>query len=243
MDNLSIRDRMALYLEFKGISDYRFEKDLGLSKGYWNKAKNPTSEIVGKFVGFYTDISPEWLLRGKGEMTKQGTDQELSVGGDNSDTEATFSVNENPVKRRIKEAIEFRKTSINAISKVIGVKQNTLSRQINTDNPIPLSNILLLIDALEIDPSWLLTGNGKMTKQAANQETPVSSNNSDMESAFLKKEAFYLRQMNERLDDLIKANETIENLKEEVESLKKRLELAEQDSNKMAVNVVKHKFA
>lgn len=150
---------------------------------------------------------------------------------------------ENIVKQRIKEAIEFRKTSINAISKVIGVKQNTLSRQINTDNPIPLSNVLLLIDALEIDPSWLLTGNGEMTKQPTNQETPVSTNNSDMESAFLKKEAFYLRQMNERLDDLIKANETIENLKEEVESLKKQLELAEQDSNKMAVNVVKHKFA
>lgn len=149
MDNLSIRDRMALYLEFKGISDYRFEKDLGLSKGYWNKAKNPTSEIVGKFVGFYTDISPEWLL----------------------------------------------------------------------------------------------TGNGEMTKQPTNQETPVSTNNSDMESAFLKKEAFYLRQMNERLDELIEANETIENLKEEVESLKKQLELAEQDSDKMAVNVVKHKFA
>lgn len=68
MDNLSIRDRMDLYLEFKGISDYRFEKDLGLSKGYWNKAKNPTSEIVGKFVGFYTDISPEWLITGQGEM-------------------------------------------------------------------------------------------------------------------------------------------------------------------------------
>lgn len=64
----SVKDRMDLYLDFKGISDYRFEKDLGLSKGYWNKAKNPTSEIVGKFVGFYTDISSEWLLRGEGEM-------------------------------------------------------------------------------------------------------------------------------------------------------------------------------
>ena len=145
MDNLSIRDRMALYLEFKGISDYRFEKDLGLSKGYWNKAKNPTSEIVGKFVGFYTDISPEWLLTGKGEMTKQST----------------------------------------------------------------------------------------------NQEAPVSSN---LESAFLDKEIFYLKEINRGMDDLIKANETIRDLKKEVESLKKRLELAEQDSSKMSVSAVKHKF-
>lgn len=71
MSELNIRDRMALYLEFKGISDYRFEKDLGLSKGYWNKAKNPTSEIVRKFVGIYTDISSDWLLTGKGEMLKK----------------------------------------------------------------------------------------------------------------------------------------------------------------------------
>lgn len=202
-----------------------------------------TCETILGILNKYDDVSAEWLLRGNGEMTKRSINQELSAGGGNSDTEATFSVNENPVKRRIKEAIEFRKTSINAISKVIGVKQNTLSRQINTDNPIPLSNVLLLIDALEIDPSWLLTGKGEMTKQPTDQETPVSTNNSDMESAFLKKEAFYLRQMNERLDELIEANETIENLKEEVESLKKQLELAEQDSNKMAVNVVKHKFA
>ena len=48
--------------------------------------------------------------------------------------------------------------------------------------------------------------------------------------------------MNERLDELIEANETIENLKEEVESLKKRLELAEQGSSKMSVTAVKHKL-
>lgn len=244
----SINERISMVMrEYNYRSVNQLANKIGVARTSLNDiVKNnaePKYSTISKILEAEPSISAEWLLRGKGEMTKQGTNQELSAGGGNSDTEATFSVNENPVKRRIKEAIEFRKTSINAISKVIGVKQNTLSRQINTDNPIPLSNVLLLIDALEIDPSWLLTGKGEMTKQPTNQEIPVSTNNSDMESAFLKKEAFYLRQMNERLDDLIKANETIENLKEEVESLKKRLELAEQDSNKMAVSAVKHKFA
>lgn len=33
---MSIKERISQYLKYKGISDYRFEKDLGLSKGYWN---------------------------------------------------------------------------------------------------------------------------------------------------------------------------------------------------------------
>lgn len=66
-----IRERISQYLSYKNISDYRFEKDLDLSKGYWNKAKNPSSEILNKISGIYTDLSDEWLLRGEGEMLKQ----------------------------------------------------------------------------------------------------------------------------------------------------------------------------
>lgn len=66
-----IRERISQYLSYKNISDYRFEKDLDLSKGYWNKAKNPSSEILNKISGIYTDLLAEWLLRGEGEMLKQ----------------------------------------------------------------------------------------------------------------------------------------------------------------------------
>ncbi|EOA55613.1 hypothetical protein HMPREF1214_03736 [Bacteroides sp. HPS0048] len=67
---MGIIDRIRQYLDFKGISDYRFEKELSLSKGYINKAKNPTSDVLMKICGIYTDISPEWLVTGKGEMIK-----------------------------------------------------------------------------------------------------------------------------------------------------------------------------
>lgn len=67
---MGIIDRIRQYLDLKGISDYRFEKDLSLSKGYINKAKNPTSDVLMKICGIYTDISPEWLVTGKGEMIK-----------------------------------------------------------------------------------------------------------------------------------------------------------------------------
>lgn len=67
---MDIIERIKQYLNHKGISDYRFEKTLSLSKGYINKAKNPTADILMKMCGVYTDISTEWLLRGEGEMLK-----------------------------------------------------------------------------------------------------------------------------------------------------------------------------
>lgn len=70
---MDVKERIKSYLEYKGISDYRFEKDMSLSKGYINKAKNPTADVLMKMCGIYTDLSSEWLLRGQGEMLKDET--------------------------------------------------------------------------------------------------------------------------------------------------------------------------
>ena len=53
---MDIIDRIKQYLNHKGISDYRFEKTLSLSKGYINKAKNPTADILMKICGIYRHI-------------------------------------------------------------------------------------------------------------------------------------------------------------------------------------------
>lgn len=76
---MGIIDRIRQYLDFKGISDYRFEKELSLSKGYINKAKNPTSDVLMKMCGIYTDISPEWLVTGKGEMIKNAEREQKTI--------------------------------------------------------------------------------------------------------------------------------------------------------------------
>lgn len=67
---MDVKERIRKYLEYKDISDYRFEKDMSLSKGYLNKAKNPTADVLIKMCGIYTDLSSEWLLRGGGDMIK-----------------------------------------------------------------------------------------------------------------------------------------------------------------------------
>ena len=67
---MNVRDRMQEYLDYKGITPYRLEKDLGKTKGYWGKTKNPTAEFITLFVARYNDISESWLLTGEGEMLK-----------------------------------------------------------------------------------------------------------------------------------------------------------------------------
>ena len=86
-----IRERISQYLSYKNISDYRFEKDLDLSKGYWNKAKNPSSEILNKISGIYTDLSAEWFLRGEGEMLKRSNiSQDEDSSQKNTDQDAEY---------------------------------------------------------------------------------------------------------------------------------------------------------
>ena len=76
MNDSTVKKRISLYLENKGISEYRFERDLDLSKGYFNKAKNPSSEVLVKLSGIYSDISTEWLIRGEGPMLKKESSQQ-----------------------------------------------------------------------------------------------------------------------------------------------------------------------
>lgn len=72
---------------------------------------------------------------------------------------------ENSVKQRIKEITSLKDISITALSKIIQVPQPTLNRQINTEAPMTLSNILLILNHFpDISAEWLLRGVGNMYK-------------------------------------------------------------------------------
>lgn len=71
---MNTRERILKYIESKGISKYRFYKDIGLSNGYLDKEGNVGSDICEKISYQYKDISIEWLITGKGEMLKMYKD-------------------------------------------------------------------------------------------------------------------------------------------------------------------------
>ena len=66
----TIIERISYYLEKKGITAYRFCKDLGFSNGFLDKHREITTDKYANILGYYPDLNPQWLLTGEGEMLK-----------------------------------------------------------------------------------------------------------------------------------------------------------------------------
>lgn len=71
---MTARERILEYIDFKGVSKYRFYKDVGLANGYLDKFGNMGSDICEKISFQYTDLSIEWLITGNGSMLKGNTE-------------------------------------------------------------------------------------------------------------------------------------------------------------------------
>lgn len=71
----NILDRISKIADNKGISIGRFESSIGASKGVLSRAIANKTDIQAKWIvaigDNYPEISPEWLLTGKGNMLKQ----------------------------------------------------------------------------------------------------------------------------------------------------------------------------
>lgn len=68
-------DRLRKYIEHKGVSYYAFENSIGASRGSISKAvkenKSIGSSVLENILNTYTDLNPNWLLTGEGEMLKK----------------------------------------------------------------------------------------------------------------------------------------------------------------------------
>lgn len=65
---MSIKEKLAQYIKYKGISVNSFENSAGLSRGYYRKTNHISADALSKICGVYEDLSAEWLLRDCGNM-------------------------------------------------------------------------------------------------------------------------------------------------------------------------------
>ena len=67
-------NRVIQYIDNKGINNSLFEKKCGLSNGYLGTQLKRNADlgegVLNKILDNCLDVSPEWLLTGKGEMLK-----------------------------------------------------------------------------------------------------------------------------------------------------------------------------
>ena len=68
---MDVKDNIYKYLEYKGISVAKAERDLGWSVGGLRKVNSVTSDRLREFILYFNDVSPEWLLTGQGDMLKK----------------------------------------------------------------------------------------------------------------------------------------------------------------------------
>lgn len=65
-----VKHNILKYAEFKGISKYEIYQKTGITNGILSQKNGISEENMLKFLSYYNDISPEWLLTGKGPMIK-----------------------------------------------------------------------------------------------------------------------------------------------------------------------------
>lgn len=64
-------DRVRKYLDFKGITKYKFCNDLGFSNKFLDNSSNMGTDKACKILHHYPDLNSEWLLTGNGAMIKE----------------------------------------------------------------------------------------------------------------------------------------------------------------------------
>lgn len=75
-----IKQNILRYLDEKGVSLYEFYKNSGVTRGILQQNNGISEDNITKFLTYADDVNTEWLLTGKGMMTKDDlSDQETQV--------------------------------------------------------------------------------------------------------------------------------------------------------------------
>lgn len=71
---MTVKERVNQFIDYKGIKINTFEMSIGVSKSYWSNTQKISAEVVAEILRVYSELSAEWLMRGKGEMIKGEND-------------------------------------------------------------------------------------------------------------------------------------------------------------------------
>lgn len=78
-DNSFLKKNILQFLDYKGISKYEFYQKTGISNGILSQNNGLSEENTLKFLSYFPEINPEWLLTGNGPMLKPSKDEQDSI--------------------------------------------------------------------------------------------------------------------------------------------------------------------
>jgi phage repressor protein C with HTH and peptisase S24 domain len=75
-------ERVREYIDYKGITKYKFCNDLGFSNKFLDNSSNMGTDKACKILHHYPDLNSEWLLTGNGPMIKEENTSLVIINND-----------------------------------------------------------------------------------------------------------------------------------------------------------------
>ncbi len=66
-----IKKNILQYIDYKGISKYKFYQETGITRGVLDQNNGMSEENTSRFIVQYPNVSIEWLLTGQGSMLRE----------------------------------------------------------------------------------------------------------------------------------------------------------------------------
>lgn len=118
MEASSFSDRLFRYAEFKGLNDNQITVKAKLSNGLIGKARNGKKTLsvanIEKLLYAFPDLSPEWLLTGRGEMLLEDKSENWSP---------TPCIETNPQETRPRIPLDAAAGSLSTIAQSVAESQ------------------------------------------------------------------------------------------------------------------------
>lgn len=77
-----IKKNILQFLDYKGITKYKFYQLTGITRGVLDQNNGMSEENIAKTLAYFDEISPDWLILGKGEMIRTYNQPTIDTTGE-----------------------------------------------------------------------------------------------------------------------------------------------------------------
>ncbi len=118
-----VKEKILQFIDFKGISKYKFYQDTGIANGILSQKGGISEENVLKTLSYFPEINANWLLTGEGEMIKENHNNMTNNSISSSNVQQGNHINDVSVIIKVQEnfqrMIEKRDEQIDRLIAII----------------------------------------------------------------------------------------------------------------------------
>lgn len=124
----TVKDRVILFIEYKGISKNAFEKACGLSTRYVsNMRQSIQPDKIKKIALAFPELNTGWLLTGEGEMLKgEATPPRESAQLQPDESAEALPLHEGSLIAELRARIEHLESKVDSLNQELGEKNALL---------------------------------------------------------------------------------------------------------------------